>query len=196
MKVFKRMLLYLCVYFTLLSCNNTDSTALEEKYYNLEKIGWKSKIRKQNVGKLNYTAVDVPLQYYVLKDLGADNLSEVESIYEKNVTDRIIEFTYDLTSGGKVLDEQNTGLNFDESYRYLAFNLENDFRVVTSQNDTIICSGVTYDRNYNIVPYERVLLFFSGVKPDEKIQLIYDDNLFRNGRIKFQFNEPYTKILL
>ena len=190
------MLLYLCVYFTLLSCNNTDSTALEEKYYNLEKIGWKSKIRKQNVGKLNYTAVDVPLQYYVLKDLGADNLSEVESIYEKNVTDRIIEFTYDLTSGGKVLDEQNTGLNFDESYRYLAFNLENDFRVVTSQNDTIICSGVTYDRNYNIVPYERVLLFFSGVKPDEKIQLIYDDNLFRNGRIKFQFNEPYTKILL
>jgi len=39
-------------------------------------------------------------------------------------------------------------------------------------------------------------LFFSGIDPNEKIQLIYKDQLFRKGTLKFKFKDTFTEILL
>jgi hypothetical protein len=68
--------------------------------------------------------------------------------------------------------------------------------VVTAKKDTIPCSGVTFERNYKIAPYQKVLLFFSGIDPNDKIQLVYNDYLFRKGTLKFKFKDTYTKIAL
>ena len=73
--------------------------------------------------------------------------------------------------------------------------MDKDFVVVTSKKDTIACSGVTFERNYKIAPYQKIMLFFPNIAPNEKIQLIYNDKLFRKGILKFKFKDTYTPLL-
>lgn len=186
--------------FILFSCkkesSQIDDSEIRDRYFNLEKVGWKSRVYNQKVDDINFTATEVPIQYYLLKDKGNENLFLVDSLYESNKTERVIEFTYHQDEEKDLLSKDFTGMAYDESIKYLSFGLDKDFYVVTSKKDTIECSGVTYERNYKIAPYQKVLMFFSGIKPEDKIQLIYNDHLFRKGTLKFQFKDTYTEIAL
>ena len=169
---------------------------LREQYYRLENIGWKSKTYEQNIEDLQFKATEVPIQYYLLKSQGNQNLTHIDSIYQANKTERVIEFVFRQEEEKDLLQQEFTGMDYTQSVKYMSFGLEKDFYAVTSKNDTIACSGVTFERNYKIAPYQKVLLYFSGINPNEKIQLIYTDYLFRKGTIKFQFKDTYTPIIL
>ena len=191
---------FILLIFILFSCKKddkaTDDSEIRDRYFNLEKIGWKSRVYNQYVDDINFTATEVPIQYYLLKDKGNENLVFVDSLYEENKTERIIEFTFHQDEEKDLLENNFTGMSYEDGVKYMSFGLDKDFYVVTSKNDTINCSGVTYERNYKIAPYHKVLLFFSGIDPNEKIQLIYNDVLFRKGMLKFKFKDPYTEIAL
>ena len=77
--------------------------------------------------------------------------------------------------------------SMDESVSYLSFNIYNDFKVVNSSGDTIDAIASTYERNFHVAPFERILLSLTGVNEDEALELIYTDNLFRKGEIHFNF---------
>ena len=77
--------------------------------------------------------------------------------------------------------------SMDESVSYLSFNIYNDFKVVNSKGDTIDAIASTYERNFHVAPFERILLSLAGVAEDEALELIYTDNLFRKGEIHFSF---------
>lgn len=183
----------------LISCKEGQadpSEELAERYFNLEKVGWKSREYSQQASGIRYTATEVPIQYYLLKNIGKENIDAVDAAYGENSSERIIEFTFDAALQDDILLEKYTGMNAGDSQKYMAFGLDKDFYAVTSKNDTIRCEGVSYERSYQLAPYERVLLFFTGIDPDEKIQLVYEDHLFKNGTLKFQFRDTYTKIAL
>lgn len=198
MKVQSNFVFFLLFSLTFLSCKKEVKTddEIRDRYFQLEKIGWKSKVHNQLVDDINFTATEVPIQYYLLKDKGNKDLSLVDSIYEENKTERVIEFTFHHDEEKDLLENKFTGMTYEEGVKYMSFGLERDFYVVTSKNDTIKCSGVNYERNYKIAPFQKVLLFFSGIDPNEKIQLVYQDYLFRKGTIKFKFKDPYTEIKL
>jgi hypothetical protein len=191
---------FICFFLILFSCKKEDKnfgdSEIRDRYFNLEKIGWKSRVYNQYVDDINFTATEVPIQYYLLKDKGNENLKLVDSLYEANKKERVIEFTFHQNEEKDLLNKKFTGLSFDDTVKYMSFGLDKDFYVVTSKNDTIQCSGVTYERNFKITPYQKTLLFFSGIDPNEKIQLIYNDILFRKGILKFKFKDPYTEIAL
>lgn len=185
----------------LISCQNKklkdfDDTEIRDRYFNLEKIGWKSRIYTQKIEDIGFTAIEVPIQYYLLKNTGTDSLRTVDSLYEENKRERIIEFTFLQEEEKDLLSKKFTGMEYTDAVKYMSFGLDKDFYVVTSKNDTISCSGVNYERSYKIAPYQRVLLFFSGIDPNEKIQLIYNDFLFRKGTLKFKFKDTYTPLAL
>jgi hypothetical protein len=194
-------LFYVLLFLICLSCkkeinNDTKVSEISDRYFNLEKIGWKSRAYTQKVGDIGFTAIEVPIQYYILKDLGKENLILVDSLYEENKRERIFEFTFQQDEEKDLLIRDFTGMHYTDAVKYMSFGLEKDFYVVTSKKDTITCSGVTYERNYKIAPYQRVLLFFSGIDSNDKIQLVYTDYLFRKGILKFKFKDPYTQIAL
>lgn len=200
MKVKIKFTLYLIISLLSLivySCKeDSKDSEIRDRYFQLQKIGWKSKVNNQYIDNINFTATEVPIQYYLLKDKGNENLNLVDSIYEANKTERIIEFTYHHDEEKDLLQNKFTGMSLDETIKYMSFNLDKDFYIVSSKNDTIKCSGVSYERSYKITPYQKVLLFFSGIDPNEKIQLVYNDYLFKKGIIKFKFKDPYTEIKL
>lgn len=201
MKDLSRLLLAF-MFLALFSCKknaqstNLDDSEIRDRYFNLEKIGWKSRMYTQTVEDIGFTATEVPIQYYLLKDLGNQNLKIVDSLYEENKRERIIEFTFQQDEEKDLLAKDFTGMEYTDAVKYMSFGLDKDFYVVTSKNDTISCSGVTYERNYKIAPYQKVMLFFSGIDPNDKIQLVYNDFLFRKGTLKFKFKDPFTQIAL
>lgn len=185
----------------LFSCKkegSIDNEKLEtrDRYFNLEKIGWKSRQYTQKVNDIDFTATEVPIQYYLLKDLGTGNLKTVDSLYESNKRERVLEFIFQQEEEKDLLSKDFTGMEYTDAVKYMSFGLDKDFYVVTSKKDTIPCSGVSYERSYKIAPYQKVLLFFSGIDPNDKIQLVYNDYLFRKGTLKFKFKDTYTKIAL
>lgn len=190
------------VFLVLFSCKNDskstgfDDSEIRDRYFNLEKIGWKSRVYTQKVENIGFTATEVPIQYYLLKDLGTENLKTVDSLYEENKRERVIDFTFQQEEEKDLLSKDFTGMDYTNAVKYMSFGLDKDFYVVTSKKDTIACSGVTYERNYKIAPYQKVLLFFSGIDPNEKIQLVYNDFLFKKGTLKFKFKDTYTQIAL
>ncbi|PAM93696.1 hypothetical protein B4N84_15580 [Flavobacterium sp. IR1] len=201
MKVLTK-LIFIFFVFVLTSCKkdsatiNPDDSKIRDRYFNLEKIGWKSHEYTQKVEDIGFIATEVPIQYYLLKDLGNENLKTVDSIYETNKRERVIEFVFQHEEEKDLLSPDFTGIEYTDAIKYISFSIDKDFYAVTSKNDTILCSGVTYERTYKIAPYQKVLLFFSGIDPNEKIQLIYNDFLFKKGILKFNFKDTYTPLAL
>lgn len=198
MKEFNNFFCLLLI-FALFSCKKEvnglkDDSEIKDRYFNLEKIGWKSRQHTQKVDDIGFTATEVPIQYYLLKDTGTENLFLVDSLYKANKRERIIEFTFQQDEEKDLLAKDFTGMDYTDAVKYMSFGLDKDFYVVTSKLDTIACNGVNFERNYKIAPYQKVLLFFSGIDPNEKIQLVYKDFLFRKGTLKFKFKDTYTPI--
>lgn len=169
---------------------------IRQKLYRLENVGWKSKTQLEKIDEINFTATEVPIEFYLLKDMGNQDLFLIDSLYKENKSERIFEFTFEHEGEEDLLQDKFTTLTYEEGVKYISFSMDNDFYVVTSKNDTIQCSGVNFERNFKIAPYHKIMLFFSGVPENDQIQLIYNDKLFKKGTVKFQFKDTYTEILL
>lgn len=195
--------LILFMSFLLVSCGNNDSknekdiddSAIRYQLFQLEDMGWKSKKNSQQLDDINFTATEVPIQYYLLKNQGNSDLFNIDSLYNQNKFERIVEFTFEQENEKDLLEETFTKLSYEDGVKYMSFKMENDFYVVTSKQDTIKCSGVNYERNFKVAPFQKIMLFFSGINPNDKIQLVYNDKLFGKGIIKFKFEEQYKEIL-
>jgi hypothetical protein len=196
----KVLIKYSLLFIFLIACNKEkkedfrDDSKIRFRYYNLENMGWKSKLYSQKVDGINFTATEVPIQYYLLKDQGNEDLIKVDSLYEKNKTERIIEFTFIEDNEEDLLQEKFTQMNYESAVKYMSFTIQKDFIAVTSKNDTIECSGVLFERNFKVAPINKIMLFFSNINPNEKIQLVYQDHLFKKGTLKFRFKDPILNL--
>ncbi|MEE9363947.1 MAG: hypothetical protein V3U92_15205 [Cellulophaga sp.] len=179
------------------SCKESkdDKTASTSyKLFNLEQVGWKSKKVSHNFSAINYTAITVPIQYYILKNEGAIQGSKIDSIYESHKNERIIEMEFQHNKEDDLLQGEYTKMDYESAVKYMAFGIEKDFSVIVSSGDTIPCAGITFERNFKLAPFKRLLLHFGNIGPEENIQLVYNDKLFGNGILKFRFKEIPIKL--
>ncbi|TBN11972.1 hypothetical protein EYD46_17465 [Hyunsoonleella pacifica] len=185
----------MATFYLFISCGNTTekATQLGHKSFNLNQHEWKSQSITQFVGDINYTATEVPLQYYILKN-NPENYQKVDSLYQLSKRERIVEIEFQHANETDILLQEYTKRSYEDAVKYMAFTIEKDFTVVTSSNDTIQCSGVNFERNFKIAPFKRVLLYFNNIKPTDNIKLIYQDHLLGNGIIKFDFNDTALKV--
>ncbi|WP_378175203.1 hypothetical protein [Aquimarina sp. SS2-1] len=193
----KEFIFFLIGILLVLSCQKEKKepiAATEYKLYNLEQSGWKSKSVSHSFSNIDYKATLVPLQYYILKNEGNKDLQKVDSIYESLKNERIIEIEFQHKNKDDLLKDIYTNRDYESSVKYMSFYIEKDFIVVTQKGDTINCSGVTFERNFKVAPFKRLLLHFGNIPEEENIKLIYQDNLFGNGLMKFNFKETPIKL--
>jgi len=201
MKVTDKLLLLGLSLFLIISCRDKESATeydseIRYRYFNLEESGWKSLQYTQHADDINFIATEVPIPFYILKSEGNENLFHADSIEKTNKNERIFEFSFSQDDEKDLLEKNFTGLTYEEGIKYMSFSIEKDFYVVTSKKDTIQCAGATYERNFKVAPFQKIVLFFSGIPAQDKIQLVYQDRLFKKGTLKFKFEEKTTKILL
>lgn len=192
-----KILFYVIITIFFYSCKqNTDFSHKKDSYklFNLEHAGWKSKSITQNLSNISYTATLVPVQYYILKEKGLLNSQELDSIYESHKRERVIEVVFQHANKDDLLKREYTERTYESAVKYMSFNIEKDFIAITQLGDTINCSGVTFERNFKLAPFKRMLLHFGNINEEDKIQLVYHDQLFGNGLIKFKFKEIPLKL--
>lgn len=188
----KLYLVLLCVFiFSCSSENKKDIKDSENSYkiFRQENLGWKSRQVMHFSNDIQYRATEVPIEYYLLKNMGSENLQLIDSLSKKYALERIIEFEFEHINNADLLKAEYTSMDYDKSVMYMAATIKNDFVAVTESNDTIPCSGVQFERHFKVSPFKRVLLYFGGIPANENIQLIYRDRLFNNGIFKYKFNE-------
>jgi len=180
----------------LVSCQKEvkGTEKIYDEYYRLENIGWKSKKINSYINSINYTATEVPIAYYILKNHGNSDLKKVDSIYNTHKNERVLEIEFHHDEEKDLLLSEFTNKSYEEAVKYMAFTIQKDFTVVTSSQDTISCVGVQFERNFKVAPFKKALLYFGNIKPEDQIQLIYNDELFGNGIIKFKFKETPIKL--
>lgn len=191
-----KKILFIVVLFGLFSCKKQviEAEEIETKIYRLANVGWKSKKLNSYINDINYTVTEVPLQYYILNNRGNDDLTVVDSIYKSHEKERVLEIKFHHDEEKDLLQKEFTNKSYTDGVKYMAFAMKKDFKIVTSSQDTINCSGVQFERNFKVAPFKRALLYFGGIDPDDQIQLIYNDELFGNGLIKFKFKETPIKL--
>ncbi len=191
-----RTVLVMSFFVLLLSCKSdaeNDKNKSSSKVYNLRGDSWRSKQITYFSEGINYTATEVPLQYYLLKNSGLD-AQGVDSLYQHHIKERIFELEFEHENKDDLLKETYTRRNYEASVKYMAFTITKDFSAVTMSQDTIPCSGTHFERNFKVAPFKRLLLYFEGIAPNENITLLYKDQLFGNGLVTFDFNETPLKL--
>lgn len=192
----KSYFIFLTIFLLLFSCTKkeTINNKAEERLFNLATAGWKSKVVSHHISSLNYKATQVPIQYYILKNSSDNSPEVVDSIYKTHNQERIIEFEFRHDSEDDLLKDKYTRKGYTDAVEYMAFKIKNDFSVITSSGDTVSCAGITFERNFKLAPFKRLLLNFGNIPENDNIKLIYEDKLFGNGLFKFNFKETPIKL--
>lgn len=98
-------------------------------------------------------------------------------------------------STAELLKYQLTDENeYSKRLKYCAFNITNDFHVITA-GDTVQAVLHEFERTFNVNNKLTFMVAFPKIIKKE-FQFVYEDNLFKNGYIKINFNDyqlPYLK---
>ncbi|MFC5048339.1 hypothetical protein ACFSTE_13375 [Aquimarina hainanensis] len=193
MDILKKGIAGIAVIIFFLSCTGESKKGeLVEKdtMYQLKERGWTSRSMTRLYEGLSYKATQVPVPFYLAKQFPEKDLREIDSIYQTVKTERIVEINFEQEKGKDLLEETFTRMDYESGVKYMAFEIQKDFKAITQSGDSIRCSGVTFERNFKLAPYKKVLLYFEGVPEGESIEILYEDLLFGNGLIRFQFTDP------
>lgn len=80
----------------------------------------------------------------------------------------------------------------DGHISYLSFDIYQDFYLISKEGDTISANYSVYERDFQMAPYERILLSFTGIEDTSGYALLYDDRLFGSGSTVFHFASDKT----
>lgn len=141
--------------------------------------------KTQFLGDIYYTATVLPLKYYIIKNLKITNKDSINYYLKKLKGEKVVQFEFQHKQRKDLLLKEFTNVSYEESVKYMAFKIKNDFKAITVTGDTLKCKGVLFERNFKLAPFKRVLAYFKNDEDFNAFKLIYDDQLFENGIIKF-----------
>ena len=182
-----RYVLGMFILIVLVGCDTGTRSSIKEFSYDGSR--WHSIERTAHRGAIAYRASEVPLHYYLAKHLGMHRPEEIDSLYQDFSGERVIVMEFEEETGKDLLLSDFTGRDYDASVRYMAFDIQEDFYVETTRGDSIPCRGVLFERNFKVAPFKRLLLHFGDINPDDKITLVYKDQLFGKGTLHFDFDD-------
>ncbi|MBL7897334.1 MAG: hypothetical protein JNJ99_02280 [Crocinitomicaceae bacterium] len=154
-----------------------DERDIANRSFSIQKI-------EQTDGDIRMTAKKIPTELYLRnqgitgEDLGLalDDLNDVQLFY----------FEFEETKKQDLVEKYFTE-DLDGRISYMSFGIFEDFKLVSASGDTIPADYSIYERNYHIAPFERLIVSFSSVIPEDEMKLIYKDQVFGRGIKEFSF---------
>lgn len=154
---------------------------------------WESYRVSELKNGIDYSAMQLPNEYYLLKNVGIKDKEGLDSLQKSMIKERVVVAEFRDLEEDDILKEKFTNRSYEEAVKYLAFAIQKDYSLVTESNDSIPCIGVHFERNFKVAPFKRVLLYFDNVPEEENATLVYKDKLFGNGVLKFKLNQMPIK---
>jgi len=91
-----------------------------------------------------------------------------------------------------------TGDDYSRRINYFSFEINRDL-LLTNGKDTVPCALHEFERTFNLESGLNFVMAFPRIDTKKEYTVIYQDQLFKNGTIKFHFDQtaenlPYFKI--
>lgn len=146
-------------------------------------------ITEKAMQEVVYQVRQVPLEYQVLQDVGAQtNQAAFERAMEESKGLRYFEMRLQPVKGASAVTNQGVHSEADWKQRdeYLSFNLGRHLSMVVN-NDTIPCAFAHRVASHDMTPFTSFWLGFEGPAnaATADVQLIYNDPFFNHGPLKF-----------
>lgn len=161
--------------------------------------------KEKTIDDIRYTALYKPSKYVICEEERTNTLAD--SIVKRKTKEldgmQYYNLKIELKDGtGEFLKHgASSAADYKERVNYFAFAMQNDIKLVEG-NDTLPCLLFHFERAYDVVPYGTFLLAFSLPKNSNTDRtLIFDDNGFNKGIIKFFFravdinNQPQLEVI-
>ena len=161
--------------------NSLDKT----KTFYIGKDEYYSKKITQRIGDIYYTATIMPIDYYIKKNLKIFDKDSLKYYRIKLKGEKIVQFEFQQKEKKDLLQSSFTNTDYESAVKYMSFSIKNDFYGINSKGDTIYCRGILFERNFKLAPFKRILIYFKDQENINSLKLVYNDNLFQNGLIKF-----------
>ncbi|MFN7911998.1 MAG: hypothetical protein ACK5QC_09230 [Bacteroidota bacterium] len=189
---------YIFIFIQLLACKSKVSLPPDQfiNYINSNESNLKEE--KEMVSVLFIAKMLTP-EYLAAKALRESNVSKEEYNEQLAYYKDKINFNFIIRDNqGKGQNKVINMLSKDEQYAsYLGYantKLKDDFKLIVGA-DTIYCAMVHMEAANSVSPSIRITIGFKGIKSiqENDITLIYEDNLFNNGPMKFYFSNGTLK---
>lgn len=185
-----RLFFYLFIGIIFIGCVKQSMTIDEYKsYYKDNRVDLK---RERKLEYLAFKAEYLPaeaLTLYALKDTNYDDFESKRKDFDSSIYFKFqIEAIDENVSLRKLIQNKE---NLSRMNSYLASEILKDFQLVV-EGESVPCSIVNVESDLAIQNNIVLLMSFERPKHKSKIKedliLIYEDNIFQNGIIKFQFD--------
>ena len=145
----------------------------------------------QQLGSKIYELTYLPAELLAIREAGADATPEAIQQAKSHYTDLAyfaLKVT-DSTANGELLKQNlSSSQEYQRRVNYCSFAMQRDLSVVTSHKDSLACLLLHFERSFDVAPVVSFLLAFDkSVTDASAATIIFDDNLFGNGRMKFSF---------
>ena len=169
------------------SCSNELERAEFVSYVTNPKNGLRN---DQNIGDFEISVMYEPVDYIIEREFRNDISKESVTDRKKELAEfEHFQFRIKLTKGGNILRyNENIYQNETSRINHFSFDAKRDFKIV-SGNDTTYCRLAHYSRNYNLTPTIDLSLTFDKIEKTRNLQLVYQDQQFDIGKVKFMFKK-------
>lgn len=190
------------VFLALYACTQGGKLLDRSAYMNWIEHHKETLTRSKQIRSVHFEAVYMPAEYLVLKDVGLD-VSEAEFEDRKSHADGNLSFTFRIrydNPAANPLSRSNYGTPaYDDALGYVMTAAQNDFKLIL-EGDTFSCTYYNYEPNYNLGPYETMVVEFEVSDAIRKNRLpsftfLYQDRMNHAGPVYLTFAENELKSL-
>ncbi|MEO5645219.1 MAG: hypothetical protein ABIS12_17995 [Bacteroidia bacterium] len=147
--------------------------------------------RSQTIGENTYRLVHIPKSLLALREAGVNSNDSVIKATEEHYSElEYFQLEIGGNQNGELLKQNLTDVaEYNRRVTYCAFDMQQDIHLVTDGQDSIPCALFHFERAYDVAPVGNFMIAFDKkrIATAKKITLVFTDNLFKNGIVKFSY---------
>ncbi len=159
-------------------------------------------VNQRKLGDFEYTLKQLTPDLMALQELKGNTSDKKEFEMAKSHYSDLLYFKFNIQNSqfNKELLKYNLEepAQYGERVKYCSFSLGKDFYLTNGQ-DTVPCALHEFERTFNVGGGLNFLVTFPKINSTKNLTVVYHDQLFKQGIIKFNYNNekshlPYLKI--
>jgi len=188
-------ILHIVVFLTgLIGCNQNPMSSDKYVQYWNDLDDTSDFVKSKSIEEYNYSAKPLPLDYLISNEFKGINLTQKQFDSAKNQYSGMEYYELKLSvtdfNNETIKYLINSEAEYQDRLKYVSFNMENHLSL-NVEGKSAACKLYHAERTYGIAPYLKVMFAFSKEDFNENASertLVFDDNLFNKGRVKFHWN--------
>lgn len=148
----------------------------------------------QQIGNKIFEVKFLPTKLLAMREVGKAASAEMIKTAEEHYSDLVyfnLRIKGDKMQGELLKQDLTSSVEYQDRVMYCSFRIQNDISLLTNEGDEIACAICQFERSFDVAPVTDFTIAFDRKKicNTKGLTIIFNDNLFRNGLVKFSFSK-------